>query len=309
MIRHYLDYIAIERKYSDKTVRAYGDDIREFCTFSGFEPQDFNPDKVDEEDVRSWIMYMLDHGIKPRSVKRKLSSLHGFYRFLLKTGLTDKDITQRIVAPKTDKPLPVFFKPGEMERATAEEQAADDFESIRDCLIIEMLYQTGMRRAEMIGLKDGDVETAAAQIRVFGKRKKERIVPIGDKLIGQIHQYLSARADMIAENVLTPDANGIFFVRLKKNGEVVPMAPETLYTIVCARMGEVSTLKKHSPHVLRHTFATTMLNNGADIRTIQSLLGHSSLAATQVYTHTTFEQIKQTYNHAHPRAIKRKETP
>ncbi|MBO7409240.1 MAG: tyrosine-type recombinase/integrase [Paludibacteraceae bacterium] len=302
MIKHYLDYIAIERKYSDKTVRAYRDDIYEFCAFVGLKPENFSPDKVCEEDVREWMMHMMEsQHLSPRSVKRKLSSLHGLYRFLLRLNLASKDITQRIVSPKTDKPLPVFFKPAEMQRVTAEDDAADDFNSIRDCLIIEMLYQTGMRRAEMIGLTDADVDTNNARIRVFGKRKKERIVPIGDKLIKQIKRYLEARNEV--------GECGTFFVREKKNGTVVPLNAQTLYNIVCARMGEVSTLQKHSPHVLRHTFATTMLNNGADIRTIQSLLGHSSLAATQVYTHTTFEQIKQTYNHAHPRAIKRKDTP
>lgn len=302
MIQHYLDYIAIERRYSDKTVRAYRDDIYEFCNFVGLKPEEFAPDKVCEEDVREWMITMMEERkMSARSVKRKLSALHGFYRFMLRLGLTNKDITQRIVSPKTDKPLPVFFKPTEMARVTAEDDAADDFESIRDCLIIEMLYQTGMRRAEIIGLTDGDIDLQNARIRVFGKRKKERIVPIGDKLIEQIRNYQQARAEL--EQV------GTFLVRVKKNGTVVPMDAKTLYNIVCARMGEVSTLQKHSPHVLRHTFATAMLNNGADIRTIQSLLGHSSLAATQVYTHTTFEQIKQTYNNAHPRANKRKELP
>lgn len=302
MIQHFLDYIAIERRYSDKTVSAYRDDLNEFCAFLGIEPAAFRPNEVDEEDVRTWLLDMMEkRHLSPRSVKRKLSAVHSLYRFLLRTGLAQRDITRRVVAPKTDKPLPVFFKPNEMERVTAEDDAADDFESIRDCLIIEMLYQTGMRRAELLGLTDSDVDTVNGRIRVFGKRKKERIVPIGDKLIAQIERYRAARSEM-------PDA-GKFLVRVKRGGEVVPMDVKTLYTIVCARMGEVSTLQKHSPHVLRHTFATTMLNNGADIRTIQSLLGHSSLAATQVYTHTTFEQIKQTYNHAHPRALKERSLP
>jgi integrase/recombinase XerC len=159
-----------------------------------------------------------------------------------------------------------------------------------------MLYQTGARQAEILGLKDSDIDLEQGQVRIFGKRKKERIVPIGEKLVGQIKDYLASRESL--------GSVPAFFVRVKKNGEVEAMTKNTLYNIVRARMGEVSTLKKHSPHVLRHTFATTMLNNGADIRTIQSLMGHASLAATQVYTHTTFEQVRKAYNEAHPRAKK-----
>jgi len=299
MIQHFLDYIAIEKKYSEKTVEAYGDDLRNFCLFLGWESNEFDPAEVTEADVRGWLINMMeeDHN-SPRSVRRRLSSLHSFYRFLLRTGQVKKDITRLVMAPKVDKPLPIFFKPSEMERATMFDDEADDFVSIRDSLIIQMLYQTGMRRAEMLGLKDADVNTMAAEIRVFGKRRKERVIPIGAHLIEMINKYLEVRGkDMV----------GTFFVQENRAGVRSPMTRATLYNIVCARMGEVSTLKKHSPHVLRHTFATTMLDNGADIRMIQQLLGHASLAATQIYTHTTFEQIQKTYNLAHPRANKRKE--
>ena len=294
MIAKFLDYIAIERKYSNRTVEAYRDDLRDFCAFVGWQPEDFDPKQIDEHDIRAWMIDMLDNGKSPRSVKRYLSSLRSFYKFMLRIGAIDKDVTRKVIAPKVDKPLPVFFKEGEMQRAAEYEAEADDFESIRDCLIIEMLYQTGMRQAEMLGLTDADVDIVQGQVRIFGKRRKERIVPIGDKLIAQIKDYLASRQSL----GIVPK----FFVRVKRNGEVEPLERHTLYNIVRARMGEVSTLKKHSPHVLRHTFATTMLNNGADIRTIQSLMGHASLAATQVYTHTTFEQARKAYNAAHPRA-------
>lgn len=294
MISKFLDYIAIERKYSNRTVEAYRDDLRDFCAYLGWELQDFDPKQIDEHDIRAWMIDLLDSGKSPRSVKRYLSSLRSFYKFMLRVGLVDKDVTRKVIAPKVDKPLPVFFKEGEMQRAAEYEAEADDFESMRDCLIIEMLYQTGMRQAELLGLTDADVDIVQGQVRIFGKRRKERIVPIGDKLIAQIRDYLDARQSL----------GGVskFFVRIKRNGDVEPLNKSTLYNIVRARMGEVSTLKKHSPHVLRHTFATTMLNNGADIRTIQSLMGHASLAATQVYTHTTFEQARKAYNAAHPRA-------
>ena len=211
--------------------------------------------------------------------------------------------------PKTDKPLPVFFKESEMAEfksrnvMPAYDEGMDKeewLEQMRDYLVVELLYQTGMRRAELAGLKDSDVDLCARQVRVFGKRKKERLVPLGEGLVKEIKGYLAVKREILGEQ----EDFGIFLVRKKKNGTWVPLCAEGIYNIVRARMGDVSTLKKHSPHVLRHTFATTMLNNGADIRSIQALLGHSSLAATQVYTHASFEQMKKAYEQAHPRSKK-----
>lgn len=308
MIRKFLDYIAIERRYSARTVGEYGDDLKAWCAFLGWEVDEFDPSKLGVEDVKLWMIDMLDNGQSPRSVKRRLSAVKSLYKFLLRVGLVKVDITRTIVAPKTDKPLPIYFREGDMEAVkvnqarewnedmTAEEQ----FVHLRDYLMVEMLYQTGMRRAELVGLKEEDVDTQQQQVRVFGKRAKERIVPIGGALCELIEEYRTKKYEISGMH----DGIGTFLVRKNRNGEWQAMDAHTLYNIVRARMGEVSTLKKHSPHVLRHTFATTMLNNGADIRTIQSLLGHASLAATQVYTHATFEQMKEVYRAAHPRSKK-----
>lgn len=310
MIKRFLDYLQYERRYSMRTVGEYGDDLRAFAAFLGLKEEAFDPNKPDTSDVKTWMVDMLDAGRSPRTVKRRLSALRSFYKFLLRQGLVRRDITQGVISPKTDKPLPVFFRESEMEREQAiGERELDElmhspdgdaspeevFALTRDNLIISMLYQTGMRRAEIVGLQDGDIDLRQGQIRVFGKRRKERVVPIGEHLISEIEAYMEVRRGFESpEHYLLTAA--------RQDGTYGQMTAQALYQMVRKRMGEVSTLKKHSPHVLRHTFATTMLNNGADIRTIQTLLGHASLSATQVYTHTTFEQIQQAYKQAHPRS-------
>lgn len=309
MIQRFLDWLQYERRYSLRTVSEYGDDLRAFAELLGGEEK-FDPARADTTDVKTWMVDMLDSGLSPRTVKRRLSALRSFYKYLLRQGLVKRDITQGVIAPKTDKPLPVFFRESEMEREQAigereldelmhspdgEASPREVFELTRDNLIISMLYQTGMRRAEIVGLTDGDIDLKEGVIRVFGKRRKERAVPIGERLCSEIEAYQEVR-----QGFESPEH--YLLTMVKRDGSIGQMEAQSVYQMVRRRMGEVSTLKKHSPHVLRHTFATTMLNNGADIRSIQTLLGHSSLAATQVYTHTTFEQIQQAYKQAHPRS-------
>ena len=287
-------------------MKEYGDDLRMWCEFLGWSVEDFDPSQLDANDVKGWMVQMMDSGVSARSVKRRLSAVKSLYRFLLSVGVVKVNITSKVIMPKTDKPLPVFFKESEMEAfksrnvMPAYDEGMDKeewLEQMRDYLVVELLYQTGMRRAELAGLKGSDVDLGARQVRVFGKRKKERLVPLGEGLVKEIEGYLAVKREILGDD----DGFGIFLVRKKRNGTWVALGAEGIYNIVRARMGDVSTLKKHSPHVLRHTFATTMLNNGADIRSIQALLGHSSLAATQVYTHASFEQMKKAYKKAHPR--------
>ena len=287
-------------------MKEYGDDLRMWCEFLGWSVEDFDPSQLDANDVKGWMVQMMDNGVSARSVKRRLSAVKSLYRFLLSVGVVKVNITSKVIMPKTDKPLPVFFKESEMEAfksrnvMPAYDEGMDKeewLEQMRDYLVVELLYQTGMRRAELAGLKDSDVDLGARQVRVFGKRKKERLVPLGEGLVKEIEGYLAVKREILGDD----DGFGMFLVRKKRNETWVPLGAGYIYNIVRARMGDVSTLKKHSPHVLRHTFATTMLNNGADIRSIQALLGHSSLAATQVYTHASFEQMKKAYEEAHPR--------
>ena len=290
-------------------MKEYGDDLRSWCAFLGWGVEEFDPSELDVDDVKGWLMQMLEAGQTARSVRRRLSAVKSLYRFLLGLGLVKVNITRKVIVPKVDKPLPVYFRESEMEAFKAQNKmpsydegmdGGEWLEAMRDYLVVEMLYQTGMRRAELAALADRDVDLNGRQIRVFGKRKKERIIPIGAQLAKEIGEYLQIKEEIVGKE----GVSGIFLVRKKTNGEWVALGAAGLYNIVRARMGEVSRLKKHSPHVLRHTFATTMLNNGADIRTIQALLGHSSLEATQVYTHTTFEQLKEAYEKAHPRGKK-----
>lgn len=299
-INQFIEYLGVEKRYSAYTTLNYERDLQEFCSFLGVTKETLDPTVVTTDDVRMWVVAMLEKGQSPRTVRRKVSALRSFFKFLLKMGLVKTDVTRVVITPKIDKPLPVFFKESEMQRATAGMEYADDYPSVRDGLIIEMLYETGMRQAEMLGLNDGDIDMGQKQIRVFGKRRKERIVPFGDHLAGMIEQYWSYRNEQFGVERHAAQA-----FLLSNGGE--RLTKSRLYNIVRSRMGEVSTQKKHSPHVLRHTFATTMLNEGADINTIKTLLGHASLAATQVYTHTTFEQMKAAYRKAHPRATGKSE--
>lgn len=295
MIDKFIEYITVERRYSALTARDYERDLKEFCSFLGVDAEAWRPEMATTEDVRAWMIDLLDKGRSPRTVRRKVSTLHSFWKFLLRIGYTEKDVTRAIILPKMDKPLPVFYREEEMQQESLLEQFADDFPSVRDNTVIEVLYQTGMRRAELCNLTDGDIDLHQMQVRIFGKRRKERIVPFGASLKEQIETYLAYRKERWGIDTSSSQP----FI-LTNTG--APATANTLYSIVRTRMREVSTQKKQSPHVLRHTFATAMLNSGADIHSIQMLMGHASLSATQVYAHTTFEQLQKAYQEAHPRA-------
>jgi integrase/recombinase XerC len=239
------------------------------------------------------MINLLENDITARTVNRKLSCLKSYWHFLVRKGLTIKNPVKRISSPKTKKGLPVFLKVEEMDEIFHLEGKKDcPFENFRDRLIIEMFYQTGIRLSELIGLKDEHIDTGSCILKVTGKRDKQRLIPFGQDLRRLILEYLDLRKEYVTG---TPER---FLVR--KSGEL--LYPQMVYRIVHQKLTNVATLTKNSPHVLRHTFATTLLNSGAELNAVKELLGHSSLSATEVYTHTTFEELKKVYKQAHPRA-------
>lgn len=294
LIDSFLDYLRYERNYSNYTIEAYSKDLRQFEEYVKLNKESiFVPGDVDADLVRSWIVSLMDEKISPVSVNRKLSSLKSFFKFLMKQGSISVNPLRLITGPKTKKTLPYFVRDKEMELLLDGDGFDEDFEGVRDRLILEMLYDTGIRRSELIGIQDSDVDFGAMQIRVTGKRNKQRLIPFAEGLKNLIQAYTEVRNREVGSE------SGWFFVR--KNGE--QLSAGIVYTIVKKKLSEIPTLAKRSPHVLRHSFATSMLNNGAELNAVKELLGHSSLASTSVYTHTTFEELKKVY-HAHPRAKK-----
>ena len=294
LIDSFLDYLRYERNYSNYTIEAYSKDLRQFEEYVKLNKESiFVPGDVDADLVRSWIVSLMDEKISPVSVNRKLSSLKSFFKFLMKQGSISVNPLRLITGPKTKKPLPYFVRDKEMELLLDGDGFDEDFEGVRDRLILEMLYDTGIRRSELIGIQDSDVDFGAMQIRVTGKRNKQRLIPFAEGLKNLIQAYTEVRNREVGSE------SGWFFVR--KNGEQLSVG--IVYTIVKDKLSEIPTLAKRSPHVLRHSFATSMLNNGAELNAVKEILGHSSLASTSVYTHTTFEELKKVY-HAHPRAKK-----
>ena len=288
----FLDYLRYERNYSEKTVLAYGEDISQLKEYAQDEVGEFNPIEVKPELIREWIVSLMDKGYTSTSVNRKLSSLRSFYKFLLKRGEVVVDPLRKITGPKNKKPLPSFLKEKEVNKLLDETDFGEGFKGCRDHLIIEMFYATGMRLSELIGLDDTDVDFSASLLRVTGKRNKQRLIPFGEELKEEMRKYVDVRNEQIQNK------SDAFFV--KENGE--RLYKNLVYNLVKRNLSKVVTLKKRSPHVLRHTFATTMLNNEAELGAVKELLGHSSLATTEIYTHTTFEELKKVYKQAHPRA-------
>jgi len=293
MINSFLNYLRDERNYSEKTIVSYRVDLFQFEDFFKKESEEIGFTTVHADVVRKWVVYLMEkQHCKPTSVNRKLSSLRSFYHFLLRKKHITVNPMLKVVGPKNNKPLPSFLKEKDMDRLLDEVSFGEDFEGCRDKTILETFYATGMRLSELIGLDDADVDFSSKLIKVTGKRNKQRLIPFGKELEENLLIYIKVR------NGAVPEREKTFFVR--KNGK--RMYPVQVYRLVRRSLSKVVTLKKRSPHVLRHTFATAMLNDNTQLNSVKELLGHESLATTEIYTHTTFEELKKVYEQAHPRA-------
>ncbi len=294
MLEEYSRYLQYEKNFSTHTVLSYKRDINQFAKYYSDITNNQDLRKAETDDIKLWMAKLMDENeISPRSLRRKIAALKSFYMFLLEKGIINKNPVD-IPAPKITVSLPVFFTEKEIDRLrdTKKHIAKNKFEEDRDDLIIELLYQTGIRRNELINLKINNIDFSRKTIKVLGKRNKERLIPFGESLEIQLKSYISTKKETIKT-----DNNFLFVLRTGKQ-----MYDRAIYNIVTKKLSAISTKTKHSPHTLRHTFASTLLNNGADLNAVKELLGHASLASTQVYTHTSFKELQEIYNQAHPRA-------
>lgn len=292
MIDQFLSYLRYERNRSPLTVRWYEESLRDFETYIRGVDDYLSLSTVDADVIRGWVERMMDEGKKPATVNRGLSAVKTFYRFALSRKLVEKDPAHGIIGPKKSKPLPQYVREGDMNRLLDEYLQGGIYNKVRARTIIIVFYETGIRLAELIGLNDEDVDFDSMQLKVTGKRDKQRIVPFGAEMAEALQQYMALR-----DTEVERQEPGLF---LSNKGRRV--SREMVRNLVKQSLSEVTTLKKRSPHVLRHSFATAMLNNGAGLESVKKLLGHESLETTEIYTHTTFEQLKRVYNEAHPRA-------
>ena len=290
-ISNFCDYLQHQKRYSQHTLTAYKKDLTQFQNFllSEYELENFQ--EVKPSFIRSWIVSLIEQEVTPRTINRKISSLKSFYRYLLKNKLTTTNPLLKVVAPKTSKRLPVFIKESEIENLFTNIAFKEGYEGKRDQLILELFYATGTRLSELIELKINSINLHNKTIKVLGKRNKERIIPISNTIIELLEVYLKIREELNSKEPY------LFLTKIGKK-----LYPKLVYSIVNSYLSQVTTASKKSPHVLRHTFATHMLNNGADLNTIKELLGHANLSATQVYTHNTIDKLKNIHKQAHPKA-------
>ena len=292
MIYKFLNYLALERNYSSLTVKGYGEDLKEFESYFKNKEASLSWESVDSDIIRDWMESMMDKGNTATSISRRLSAVRSFYRYALKCGLVKSDPAHSVMGPKKQKPLPVFLREREMEQLLQPEMWGSNYKDVFARTILIIFYETGIRLSELIGLDDASVDFVKNELKVTGKRDKQRIIPFGEGLANDLRAYQSERDKLLEKK--SPS-----FLLTEKGRRPTPAQVRNL---VQRQLARVTTLKKLSPHVLRHTFATTMLNHKAGLESVKKLLGHESLSTTEIYTHTTFEQLKKVYESAHPRA-------
>jgi integrase/recombinase XerC len=289
----FLQYLKIEKRYSPHTVRSYLNDLDQFYSFLSSMELPAEPESVTSHDVRAWIVSMIENNYTTVSVHRKISCLRVFFRYLRKEGVVKIDPLEKVVLPKRKKNLPVFVEEEALNKLLDTYDFGDGFAGIKNRTIIEMLYLTGMRRSELVGLRNIDVDLLEGCVKVTGKRNKQRIIPLVKPFIQRLEEYIKVR-----DETFSSASGGWFFITDKGK----KLYDKYVYNTVNSYLSLVTTIEKKSPHILRHTFATHLLNNGADLNSIKELLGHANLSATQIYTHNTFEKLRKIYKQAHPRA-------
>lgn len=292
-VESFLSYIQYEKRYSPHTLESYKNDLLQFAVFlqaNGLSPELARATHI---DIRNWMVSMMQDKITPRSINRKISTLKSFYKFMMRRGEVKKSPLGKVQTPKTSKRLPVFVEQTGIEKLMTGVEFAEGYEGALEKMILELLYGTGMRRSELINLKETDIDSYQSQLKVLGKGNKERIIPMHPALRQSIQQFLTVKKNSVQEQ------EGSWLLVTDKGRQ---LAPRSVYAMVKKYLHLVTTVEMKSPHVLRHTFATHLMNNGADINAVKELLGHSSLAATQVYTHNTIEKLKEVYRKAHPKA-------
>ena len=292
MVNEFLDYLRYEKNRSPQTVKIYADALAHFRAFFTALDPELDWTLIDADIVRDWMEHMMLKGNAAASVQQRLSAVKAFYHFAMARHYVQANPALLVQPPKKSRPLPHFVREDEMDRLLAPALWRDTLDDIRARTIIMMFYETGIRLSELTGLDDADVDFDNAQVKVLGKRNKQRVVPMGGELLQQAALYRERR------NAETPRTEPAFFT--DRHGR--RLKPACVRRLVQKLLAQVTTMKKKSPHVLRHSFATAMLNHGADIESVRKLLGHASLSTTEIYTHTTFEQLKQIYTNAHPRA-------
>jgi integrase/recombinase XerC len=293
VIQPFIDYLKFEKRYSAHTVRAYQDDLEAFWAFLGVEFGEMGVKDITPAVVRTWLAAMKDEGMSSRTVNRKISSLRSFYKFQLREGAVEQSPMTAIIAPKAGKRLPVFVEQGDMAELFESVRFPDDWEGVTDRLILAILYHTGMRLSELVGLREGQANGGTSSFKVLGKGNKERVIPVSPALMRMVEEYKRLKREEL-------EGADVEFLLVGKKGR--KLYPQYVYRAVKGYLAQVTTIDKKSPHVLRHTFATHLMNAGAELNSVKELLGHASLAATQVYTHNTIEKLKDIYKKAHPKA-------
>ncbi|PJA08125.1 MAG: integrase [Flavobacteriales bacterium CG_4_10_14_0_2_um_filter_32_8] len=287
---NFCDFLTHQKRYSANTITAYKNDLEQFQFFLAHQYQIGKTNDVTSSIIRSWIVQLIEEEISPRSITRKISTLKSFYKYLLKTKVVTTNPLLKVISPKTATRLPVYVTEKEMSTLFDKTEFDNDFEGCRNQLMLELFYATGIRLSELIGIHNSSIDFNNNTLKVLGKRNKERIIPVGNQLKKLVLNYIKLRE----YNRFKSD-----FFFLTKKGE--KMYPKLVYRIVNHYLSTVTTLSKKSPHILRHTFATHMLNNGAELNSIKEILGHANLSATQVYTHNTIEKLKNIHKQAHPK--------